>query len=61
MFFLAYHATFWQKDHCFYLYNHESATENHNNFIKTTKTFANIKKSSIFASFLKNDQKTLDR
>ena len=40
-----------------YMYNYTSAKENHNNFIKTTKTFANIKKSRTFASFLKNDQK----
>ena len=40
-----------------FLYNHVSAKENHNNFIKTTKIFANIKKSRTFASFLKNDQK----
>lgn len=61
MFFLAYYATFWQNSHGFIPVDYTSTKENHNNFIKTTKTFANIKKSRTFASFLKNDQKTMDR
>lgn len=62
MFFLAYYATFWQNSHGFiHVRLYVMQKKNHNIFTKTVKIFANIKKSRTFASFLKNDQKTMDR